>query len=218
MKKLILTLLLAPFLVFSQGPSFTITDYEGNIWDSDSILAEGNTIVIQFYSPGSNCWPSAQSIELLHEAYNKYNECNKLFFIQVAEWGTDDWVVDYVNTYSTTDIPTIVGGCNGCGLGYDLTWDWIDNWGLLWAYELWLLRPDGSYIQDIPWAWDTDQQVLIDALENEGFSECNTNVGLEDYVIENNDKNIYDLHGRILDKKPTSGFYVQEGEKYIVIK
>ena len=30
MKKLILSLLLAPFLLFGQGPSFTITDNEGN--------------------------------------------------------------------------------------------------------------------------------------------------------------------------------------------
>ena len=68
------------------------------------------------------------------------------------------------------------------------------------------------------------QQVLIDALENENFGECgeendeeNNTVGLEDYEIENNDKTNYDLHGRILDK-PTKGFYIQGGNKYIILK
>ena len=37
----------------------------------------------------------------------------------------------------------------------------------MWSHELWILRPDGSYIQDINGAWDLDQQVLIDELENE---------------------------------------------------
>ena len=33
-----------------------------------------------------------------------------------------------------------------------------------------------------------------------------------------NDKTIYDLQGRILNKKPTNGFYIQGENKYITIK
>ena len=46
------------------------------------------------------------------------------------------------------------------------------DWGLQWAHELWLIRPDGSYEVDIPFSWDLEQQVLIDAIENEGLNEC----------------------------------------------
>ena len=40
---------------------------------------------------------------------------------------------------------------------------------------------------------------------------------IEELSIINNDKTIYDLQGRIINK-PTNGFYVQNGEKYIIIK
>ena len=213
MKKLILSLLLAPFLLVSQ-PQFTITDIEGNMWNSNDMLEEGTTIIIQFYSPSMTCWPSSNSIELLTEAYNEYAGCNKLFFIQIAQWGSEYQVVNFLEAFGNTEIPTVVG----YGMGQELTWEFADNWGLQWAYELWLMRPDGSYEVDIPWAWDLEQTVLIDTLEDEGFSTCDENtVGLEDYKIENN-KTIYDLQGRILNRKPTSGFYVQDNEKYIIIK
>jgi len=214
MKKLILSLLLAPFLLVSQ-PQFTITDIEGNMWNSNDMLEEGTTIIIQFYSPSMTCWPSSNSIELLTEAYNEYAGCNKLFFIQIAQWGSEYQVVNFLEAFGNTEIPTVVG----YGMGQELTWEFADNWGLQWAYELWLMRPDGSYEVDIPWAWDLEQTVLIDTLEDEGFSTCNENtVGLEDYKIENNDKTIYDLQGRILNKKPTNGFYIQGENKYITIK
>ena len=219
MKKLILSLLLTPLLLVSQ-PQFSIIDYNGNAWDSNELLEQGITIVIQFYSPSITCWPSSNSIELFTEAYNKYADCNKVFFLQVAEWGSEYQVVSFLETFGTTEIPTLVGYEGG----QDLTWEFVDNWGLQWAYELWLLRPDGTYEVDIPWAWDLEQTVLIDTLEDEGFSECgednneeNNTVGLEDYEIESNDKTIYDLHGRILDK-PTKGFYIQGGNKYIILK
>ena len=63
-----------------------------------------------------------------------------------------------------------------------------------------------------------EQQVLIDLLENEGFSACEYSVDIEEYNIENNDKTIYDLQGRILNGIPKSGFYIQGGKKYCVIK
>ena len=225
MKKLILSLLLAPFLLVSQ-PQFTITDLEGNTWDSNELLEDGVTIVIQFYSPSMTCWPSSNSIEHFTNAYSQYGTgCNRLFFLQIAEWGNETQVVNFLDVFGDTDIPTVVGDDGG----YDITMDFYDNWGLMWAYELWLMRPDGSYEYDIPWAWDLEQTVLLDLLEDEGFAIChgsedenedeeNNTVGLEDYKIESNDKTIYDLQGRILNKIPTKGFYIQGGKKYIVIK
>ena len=214
MKKLILSLLLAPLLAFSQGPSFTITDYNGNIWDSNELLEQDITILIQFYSPSMTCWPSSNSTELFTEAYNQYAGCNKLFFLQVAEWGTESQTIEYLEAFGTTEMPTLIGNEGG----QTLTFEFMD-WGLQWAHELWLMRPDGSYEVDIDFSWDIEQQVLIDAIEDEGFSECeNTMLNIEELDIINNDKTIYDLRGRILNKKPTSGFYIQNGEKYIIIK
>ena len=108
MKKLILSLLLAPFLLVSQ-PQFSITDYNGDTWDSNELLEQGFTIVINFYSPSMTCWPSSNSIELLTEAYNKYANCNKIFFLQVAEWGTESQVTNFLNTFGSLDIPTLIG-------------------------------------------------------------------------------------------------------------
>ena len=215
MKKLILLFLLAPILLLSQ-PSFNFTDSEGNNYNSEEILEQGKAIVVQFFSPGENCWPSANSLINFREAwYNTLCHHNDIFFIQIAEWGDTTETMNFVNQYSNPGIPTVIGEWQG----YGLTYEWME-WGLQWAYELWLLRPDGSYEVDIPWAWDLEQTVLVDTLEDEGFSNCSENntVGLEDYKIENDDKTIYDLQGKILNKKPTNGFYIQEGKKYIIIK
>jgi hypothetical protein len=213
MKKLFLSLLLAPLLLFSQ-PSFTITDYQGNVWDSNEMLEAGITIIVNFYSPSMTCWPSSNSIELLTEAYNQYAGCNKLFFLQVAEWGDESQVISFLEAFGTTEIPTLIGDEGGS----TLTFSWVE-WGLQWANELWLIRPDGSYEVDIPYSWDIEQTVLIDALEYEGFNQCeSTMLNIEELDRVDNNKDIYDLHGRILNKKPTSGFYVQNGEKYIIIK
>ena len=269
MKRIILTLLLAPFLAFSQGPSFTITDYFGNEYDSNQMLAEGTTIIINFYSPSMTCWPSSNSIELLTDAYNRYSGCNKIFFLQVAEWGSESQVVNFLNTFGSLSIPTLIGDEGGQSLTYQFM-----NWGLEWANELWILRPDGSYESDIPFSWDIEQTVLLDLLENEGFLECDTSfidpcidvdgdgilneddpdidgdgvlnhmdmdidndgivneldsdangdciedntLGLENYKLENEDKNIYDLQGRVINEIPKSGFYIKGGKKYCVIK
>ena len=75
------------------------------------------------------------------------------------------------------------------------------------------IRPDGSYIQDIPGAWDLEQQVLIDELENEEFNPCQ-NTGVEEYQTVNHNKNTYDIMGRVISE-PTKGFYIQNGNKYI---
>ena len=212
MIKLILSLLLAPILAFSQGPSFTITDYNGNIWDSNELLEQGITILIQFHSSSMTCWPSSNSTELFTEAYNQYAGCNKLFFLQVAEWGTESQTIEYLEAFGTTEIPTLIGNEGG----QTLTFEFMD-WGLQWAHELWLIRPNGSYEVDIPFSWDLEQQVLIDAIEGAGFNECeNTMLDIEELSIINNDKSIYDLWGRLLNKKPKSGFYIKEGEKCLI--
>ena len=237
MKKLILSLLLAPFLLISQ-PQFSITDYNGDNWNSNELLEQGITIFIQFYSPSMTCWPSANSTELFTEAYNQYAECNKLFFLQVAEWGTEYQTIEYLETFGTTEMPTLVGNEGG----QTLTFEFMD-WGLQWAHELWLIRPDGSYEVDIPFSWDLEQQVLIDAIENEGFNECENNLNTDEdsnwsqwehlsgyccthcasmgeHAMPEKCPNgpIFDLQGRQLNKKPTEGFYIQEGKKYIILK
>lgn len=212
MKKLILLFLLTPVLLFSQ-PQFTITDLNGDTWDSNELLESGITIVIQFFSPSMTCWPSSNSIELFTEAYSEYGLCqNKLFFLQVAEWGLYSTTLNFIDEFGTTEISTLAGISGG----EDLTYEWME-WGLQWAYELWLLRPDGTYEYDIPYAWDLEQQVLINLLENEGFSACEYNVEIEEYNIENNDKTIYDIMGRIIDN-PTQGFYIQGNKKHYIIK
>jgi len=213
MKRLILMLLLAPFLLFSQ-PEFTITDNNGNVWDSNILLEEGNTIIIQFFSPSMTCWPSYQSIMNLTQAYSEYGSCNnKLFFIQVAEWGYWSTVGPFVEEFGSSDIPYVAGYAEG----QELTIDWMD-WGLQWAYECWILRPDGSYEYDIPYMWDLEQQTLINVLEDEGFSTCENTVGLEEYETENQDKTIYDITGRIISEIPSEGFYIQGGKKYFKTK
>ena len=178
------------------------------------MLEEGITIIVNFYSPSMTCWPSSNSIELLTEAYNQYAGCNKLFFLQVAEWWNESQVISFLEAFGTTEIPTLIGNEGGS----TLTFSWVE-WGLQWANELWLIRPDGSYEVDIPYSLDIEQTALIDALENEGFNQCeNTMLNIEELDIIDSNKTIYDLQGRTLNKKPTNGFYIQNGEKYIIIK
>ena len=174
MKHLLLSLLLTPFLLIGQ-PSFNVTDSNGSLWSSESLLEEGKTIIVTFFSPAETCWPSANEITKLGEAYNAYSYCNDLFFVQVAQWGNEYTTTNFVEQFGNANIPTIVGNYQG----QELTLSWID-WGLQWAHETWLLRPDGSYEFDIPWAWDLEQQVLIDAIENEGFGECEHNLSIEE--------------------------------------
>jgi len=200
MKKLILSFLVAPLLLISQ-PSFTVTDSNGDFWESASLLAEGKTIVVTFFSPSETCWPSANHITKLSEAYNSYYMCNDLFFIQVAQWGNEYTTTNFVEQFGNPYIPAVVG----YNQGQELTMAWLD-WGLLYAYETWLLRPDGSYVVDIPFAWDLDQQVLIDALQAEGFNDCGHSMFIEDshntkYILKT-----IDLLGRDATQK---GFNIE---------
>ena len=190
MRKFILFFLLTPCLLISQ-PSFNVTDTNGNLWDSESLLADGKTIIVTFFSPSETCWPSSNQITKLGEAYNAYYSCNDLFFIQVAQWGGEYTTTNYVEQFGNPNIPAIIGYYQG----QELTMSWME-WGLQWAYETWLLRPDGSYEVDIPYAWDLDQQVLIDALEADGFFECGHSMSIHSLY---NDKQIIktiDLIGR----------------------
>ena len=112
MKNLILSFLLTPFLLIGQ-PSFNVTDSNGNLWDSESLLEEGKTIIVTFFSPAETCWPSANEITNLSEAYNSYYHCNDLFFIQVAQWGSEYTTVNFVEQFGNTNVPTIVGYYQG---------------------------------------------------------------------------------------------------------
>ena len=122
MKKILL-LLIIPFLSISQ-PSFNVTDANGNLWDSESLLATGKTIIVTFFSPSETCWPSANQITKLGEAYNAYQSCNDLFFIQVAQWGSEYTTTNYVEQFGNPNIPAIVGYYQG----QELTMSWVD-WG-----------------------------------------------------------------------------------------
>ena len=209
-------LLLAPFLLAGQGPSFVVTDQNGNTWDSDSLLADGTTIIVEFFSPSMTCWPSYNAIMNLTEAYNEMERCNKLFFIQIAEWGTVYTVGNFIEEFGDTSIPYVAGTTGGT----DLSYEWVE-WGLQWAYECWILRPDGSYEYDIPGLASEpslELNYLIDFLEEEGFTACDNSVNIEEYQIENPDKNIYDITGRILPSIPSQGTYIQDGKKYHKIK
>ena len=215
MKRIILTLLLAPFLAFSQGPSFTVTDNNGNIWDSQVWLDQGVTIVIQFFAPSETCWPSYQALQNFSDAYNGYGKCNDILFLQVATWGEEYICTNYVEEFGTLECPVIDGV-----QGYDMAMDWYgdENFGLSAVYELWVLHPDGYYDADVSFASDLDQTVLVDLLEDSGFESCEHSVNIEEYQTKNNSEIIYDLQGRILNKIPKSGFYIKGGKKYCVIK
>ena len=209
MKKLILTLLLIPYLLLSQVASnFSITDTNGNTWELYSLLDEGTTVVIQFFSPSMTCWPSSNSIENLTNAHYEYS-CNNIVFLQVAQWGWESEVVDFINEFGTTNITTIPGYYDGSELTM--------NYPVTIAYEAWVIRPDGSYINDIPYMWDIDQEVLANVLEDEGFSPCHHSIEIEEFEIKYQDKTTYDLMGRVI-QEPIQGFYIQNGKKYLKIK
>ena len=215
MKKLFYVLILAPLLLAGQGPSFTVTDQNGNIWDSDSLLAEGKTIIIEFFSPSMTCWPSSNAIANIAEAHRKMNSCNDLFFLQVAQWGYNWEVEEFIEEFGDTSIPWIPGYnlWNPEISGYDLTGEFVE-YGLQWAYECWVLRPDGSYEIDLYGMASDTNNYLIDFLEDEGFTNCDNSISIEEYQTENLDKNIYDITGRILPNIPSQGTYIQDGKKY----
>ena len=189
MKKLLI-LLFIPCLLMTQ-PSFNVTDANGNLWDSESLLADGKTIIVNFFSPAETCWPSANEITKLGEAYNAYSSCNDLFFIQVAQWGSEYTTTNFVEQFGNANIPTIIGYYQG----QELTMNWM-TWGLQWAHETWLLRPDGSYEFDIPYAWDLEQQAVIDALEADGFLECEHNMSIHSSYNDKQIMETIDFFGR----------------------
>ena len=214
MKKLILFISLTPILLLSQ-PSFNVTDNNGNTWNSNEILEAGTSIVVCFFSPSMTCWPSANHIIKLAEADSLYGECNDIFFLQVAQWGNEYQTTSFLEEFGNVEIPYVVGYYEG----QTLTFDWVD-WGLQWAYETWLLRTDGSYEFDIPFGWDLDQQVLIDALEDDGFKECEQNLSIQESNNTNNIVQTLDILGR---KRTNTGFQIHiyndgSAEKKYLIK
>jgi len=213
-------LLLAPFLLVGQGPSFIVTDQDGNVWDSDSLLEDGTTIIVEFFSPSMTCWPSSNAVQNITEAYNEMYHCNKLFFLQVAQWGYSGTVENFIEEFGDTNIPYIAGYDTWIvetTTGQELTIEWMD-FGLMWAYECWILRPDGSYEYDLPGMAGLETNALIEFLEDEGFTPCENTVEIEEYQIENKNENIYDITGRILPEIPSQGTYIKDGDKYHVIK
>ena len=160
MKTLFITILFTPFFLFSQGPSFLVTDNNGTVWNSNDLLEQGTTIVVTFFSPSTTCWPSVNHIINTNVAYEKFNPCNDIFFIQVAQWGGEFTVSNFVEDFGNPEIPYVIGYYQG----QTLTIEWMD-WGLQWAYESWLLRTDGSYeyvelsVPIVKYGWELPNQV-----------------------------------------------------------
>jgi len=220
MKKLILILILIPYLLLCQ--SFNITDINGNNWDSDLLLLEGKTIVIQFFSPSLSCWPSYQSIMNLTETYYEYSTCNDVFFIQIAQWGEETQVSNFINLYGDSNIPTVLGGDEG----EDIIMEWVNLYGLMWAYECWVLSPSNSIVQNLPWMSDLSQDALMDHLEDDGFSACEISaedvpygvLNIGEYENENPDKTIYDLQGKPLNLNSHHGYYIKDKRLHFKLK
>jgi len=214
------------------APNFIATDIQGNEHNLyEDYLDQGITVILQFHSPSLTCWPSFESTIQMNYAYLNYEYCNnKIKFIHIAEWGNDYLLEQYLDEYGidilmpvsppddglySYDIPAI----SGTGGGSDIT----QEYNVTWAYEVWLIRPDKSFIADIAPAWE--ENVITDVIELEGFTSCSDSV-LPDYTLDLNentntnpvDNNIYDLNGKLLNSIPSQGVYIKNGKKYFKTK
>lgn len=240
MKNLILSLLLAPFLLFSQTelPNFTVTDIQGNVHDLYEYLDQDITVVIQFLSPSMTCWPSYNSLKNLMTSYEEFG-CNDIQFLIVAQWGDVEDITAFIEEYGGPDgfkVPAIAGDDGG-----NLITQFL--FPITQAFECWIVRPDGSYIDGVPFMWDLEMETLSYILEyDEEFPKCceywndwldfdwatdpdyefiETNLILNKDIpnIKTQDTNIYNIFtGNILNRKPKSGFYIQGGKKYYTVK
>ena len=223
MKRIILALLLAPFLLVSQtveslngiAPDFTVTDIQGNEHNLYYYLDKNYTVVLQFHSTSATCWPSYDSVANMTEAYYDYG-CNRVIFINIA-WNGNIYNTNYyADLYRDPNIPFVTAEEGGAEIAFTV-------YPVVVAYECWLIRPDRSFLYQIP---NWDQGVLAEVLEDEGFIPCsddwnpeiNNSINIEEHYYKNDDKTIYDLQGRILNEIPKNGFYIQGGNKYIILK
>ena len=239
MKRLILSLLLAPVLLFSQGDfdNFIAIDTQGNEHNLYEYLDQGTTVVIQFLSPSMTCWPSSNSLENLAKAYERYG-CNDIQFLIVAQWGSAEEINEFIESNpipEATQIPAIAGDDGGQLITQFL-------FPISEAYECWIIRPDGSYLDGVPLMWDLEVQSLDYILgSDEGFSRCCMYWNdWEDFdwatdpdyefnelspilnkdipTIKPQNTNVYDIFTGNIINKPKKGFYIQEGKKYYIIK
>ena len=244
MKKLILSLLLAPILLFSQDelPNYTATDIQGNEQDLYEYLDQGITVILQFLSPSMTCWPSSNSLENLANAYEEYG-CNDIQFIIVAQWGSAEELNEFIEEYGGPDgfdIPAIAGDEGGESITTSFYIPEIDI--NICEQECWIIRPDGSYLDGVPLMWDLEVQSLDYILgSDEGFSRCCMYWNdWEDFdwatdpdyefnelspilnkdipTIKPQNTNVYDIFTGNIINKPKKGFYIQEGKKYYIIK
>jgi len=218
MKTLLLSLVILPFLLIAQSPSFIVTDQNGTVWDSNVLLENGTTIIIEFFSPSMTCWPSSNAIQNVTEAYNNMSHCNNLFFLQVAQWGYSSTVEGFIDEFGDTTIPYVAGydlwNVNTTS-GQELTINFMD-FGLMWAYECWILYPDGSYEYDLPGMSGLESNALMEFLQNEGFINCN-NVNIEEnHLPRTNEEMIFNLQGQVINERPNQGIYIKNNETYFI--
>ena len=222
MRNIILTLLLTPFLLFSQStieyaPDFTVTDTDGQEHNLYSYLDQGTTVVIQFHSVALTCTSSYNSTMNLIDVYNDYGQCNNIFVIQIAWNGGEQSLQEYVNNYGDPDFPMVSGGPGS---------EIFELYEGFWATECWLIRPDRSLIYDIVnWV----EGILPETLETEGFVKCEEHVvSIQEYGTEDKTiPGIYDSNGRLVTnvyeesnplKNLPAGMYIINGEKFVKVR
>ena len=213
MKKILLSLLIAPVLLFSQGEIDGFT-YIGSFEDSyyyhsndpaeswfdaynQSISLGGNLVTFSSLNEHEyviNLISEQHWIGLVNEGYFNSNGNEELINDNII-WvdGTD---YDYTNLINTWYLESSIwGNVEYCGQ--------IEYGGGVLPGTI-----NDLYCQ-------TDWQPFILEIDKHTIHE--NSVGLEEYQIENN-KTIYDLQGRILNKIQSKGFYIQGNKKYCVIK
>ena len=82
--------------------------------------------------------------------------CNDIQFLIVSQWGDEEDITAYIEEYGGPDVsqvPAIAGDSGG-----NLITQFL--FPISEAYECWVVRPDGSYIGDVPFMWDLEMETL----------------------------------------------------------
>ena len=99
--------------------------------------------------------------------------------------------------------------------GQELTINFMD-FGLMWAYECWILYPDGSYESDLPGMSELESNALMEFLQNEGFINCNNVKIEENHLPCTNEEMIFNLQGQVINERPNQGIYIKNNETYLI--
>jgi len=162
---LILASLMASLPTYGQladgsiGPDFTLTDIEGNEHNLYEVLAEGKTVIVDFFATWCGpCWSFHQT-HVLADMFDKYGPD-----------GTDELFVYAIESDSRTNLDCLYGqaGCNDTSIG-----DWvagvpypiIDDRQTFSDYQnnfyptIMMIFPDRT-VEQIPFGERTEQAIL----------------------------------------------------------